>query len=130
MDGATDWHRLSLETLQDRRSGKRVQLVFPIEVSGFDRTGRLFSEKTKTLDISETGCRFLLKTPLVGGDVIAIRSITKTDSSPAVRKAVLFQVMWASREENAWAVGALKLQAEKIWRVAFPPSTSSEPSAR
>ena len=51
----TEWELLSREVMQDRRKGKRVCLTFPIEVSGFDRSGRLFSERTVTQDISEAG---------------------------------------------------------------------------
>ena len=47
-DSLTDWNELVNEITVDRRSGKRLRLNFSIEITGFDRTGRFFTERTKT----------------------------------------------------------------------------------
>ncbi len=127
---AVDWHSLSVEATQDRRRGKRVQLTYPIEISGFDHSGRLFSEKTKTQDISETGCRFVLRTPLARGDVVAIKIVSQSDEALPSTKALLFQIAWVRRQGDGWMAGALKLQPDKLWRVAFPPNNLPDPAAR
>jgi len=129
MEPLTDWDKLSQEAQQDRRRGKRVPLTFPIEVSGFDRTARLFSERTKTSDISEVGCRFQVKTPLSRGDVVAIKLLTRGNEQSPTSKALLFQIAWVQRDPDGWTVGALKLQPENIWHVAFPPTNQPKSAA-
>ncbi len=122
MENLTEWEELSQAVMEDRRKGKRVPLAFLIEVSGFDRTGRHFSETTKTSDISEAGCSFRIKAQLEPGDVVAIQLITSKNGQAPASKALLFQIAWARPEPDGWAMGALKLQPENIWHMAFPPS--------
>jgi hypothetical protein len=123
----TDWEALSLEVMQDRRKGKRVPLAFPIEVSGFDRTGHLFAERTMTSNISKNGCGFLVKTPLHRGDVVAIKLIGRQDGHSPASKPLLFQIMWSTRTAAGWRAGALRLQPEGLWPVAFPASNQLIP---
>jgi hypothetical protein len=129
MENVTDWAELSKLAMQDRRKGKRVPLAFPIEVSGFDRNGRHFSEATKTCDISEAGCRFGIKAQLKPGDVVAIKLITRGNGLTPASKALLFQIAWVKPEPEGWAAGALKLQPENIWHMSFPPGKQSKPSS-
>src|SRR5713226_2833225 len=118
---STDWEALSEEASQDRRKGKRIPLSYRIEVTGFDRAGRLFAEHTTTSNISEEGCRFVVKTPLQRGDVVAIKLMSREPSLPPQNRSLLFQVAWIAREQDGWAVGALKLQPENIWHTACHP---------
>jgi len=124
----TEWEALSQEVMQDRRRCKRVPLAFPIEASGFNRMGRLFTECTTTSDISETGCRFQLKTQVSPGDVVAIKLSSRRNHSPA-SKPLLFQVIWVAGEEEGWSVGALQLQRENLWHMAFPLSNQPKRSS-
>lgn len=39
-----------------RRRSERVSIAFPVEVTGIDRTGKRFFEKTKTMTVSRYGC--------------------------------------------------------------------------
>ena len=129
MESLTDWELLSREVQRDRRKGKRVPLAFPIEVSGFDPTARLFTERTKTTDISEMGCRFRMKAEVSRGDVVAIKLLGRRDDDEPASKPLLFQVAWVRRDPEGWIVGALKLQPEKIWRVVFPQPNQPKPTA-
>ncbi len=121
MEPLNNWEVLSREVKADRRRGKRVHLTFPIEVSGFDRTGKMFCERTVTLDISEAGCRILLKSEVNRGDVVAIKLLGRFETSKPPARPLQFQIVWTDREDGAWLAGALKLQPEEIWRVHFPP---------
>ncbi len=121
METLTDWELLSREVMQDRRKGKRVCLNFPIEVSGFDRSGRLFSERTVTQDISEAGCRFKLKTKAERGDVVAVKLLSRRERPGPPARPLLFQIVWIKRDAEAWIAGALKLQPEDLWHMDFPP---------
>ncbi len=116
----TDWEKLIEEVQGERRQHKRVVLAFPVEVSGFDRDRRLFCERTFTQDISYTGCRILLKTQVARGDVLAIRLLERGKEGAASERPLLFNVIWAARNNEGWLVGALMLQQEKFWRVDFP----------
>lgn len=129
MEAQTDWDKLSREVQQDRRRGKRVPLTFSIEVSGFDPTARLFSERTKTSDISEVGCRFRVKTPLSRGDVVAIKLLSRGNEQSPAGKPLLFQIVWVRHDPDGWTVGALKLQPENIWHVTFPPTNQPKSAA-
>lgn len=125
---AVEWEELSQEAMQDRRKCRRVPLAFPIEVMGFDPTGRLFSEMTSTSDISETGCRFLLKTQVEPGAVVAIKLLSRRKDTFPPSKPLLFQIIWVAREADGCTVGAAQLQGENLWPMAFPPNKQPKAS--
>lgn len=129
MENLTGWTELTKLVMEDRRKGKRVPLAFPIEVSGFDRNGRHFSETTKTFDISEAGCRFHIKERLEPCDVVAIKLITRGNGLAPASKALLFQIAWVKPETDGWMAGALKLQSENIWHMSFPPRDQPKASS-
>ncbi len=126
MDPVSDWEALSKEFNLDRRSGKRVHLRYPIEVSGFTRAGTLFAEFTQTMDISESGCRFTLKEPVRRNDVVAIKLLRRHGDPDVMSRAELFQIVWRERGGTHWYVGALKLRDERFWEVSFPPKLPPE----
>jgi hypothetical protein len=122
----TNWDELVDEVSRDRRSGKRLQLSFVIEITGFDRTGRLFTERTKTVDISEFGCRFDLHTPVKTGNVVALRLLPPSKESLPKGKPSLFEVMWSVSQRGGWTVGTRKVQNDEMWNVVtFPPTDKS-----
>ncbi|HYB61917.1 MAG TPA: PilZ domain-containing protein [Methylomirabilota bacterium] len=127
MNVVTDWETLSREVTRDRRKGKRVNLRFPIEVSGFNPQGVLFAENTETTDISEAGCRFALKESVARGDVVAVKLRNRRGENRDAAQAELFQVIWRARDGEFWLVGALKLRNDKFWEVSFPPKNPPEP---
>jgi hypothetical protein len=130
-DSLTNWKELVDEISEDRRSGKRIRLNFSIEITGFDRAGRLFVERTRTQDISEIGCRFDLLTPVERGNVIAIKLLPPGKAALPEEKPLLFEIMWTAARAIGLTVGARKLQDDKIWKVTFPPANqSSEPPAK
>ena len=129
MKAETNWEELSAEASRDRRREKRIPLVFPIEVSGFDRNGRFFSERTVTADVSENGCRFQLKTQVERGAVLAIKLISRQTNRPQPERPLLFEVARVAEEKNGWILGAAKLQPESLWCIAFPPQKQQSPVA-
>lgn len=120
MRATTDWKHLSEEASKDRRRERRIRLTFPIEVSGFDRSGRYFSERTLTSDVSQSGCRFHLKSEVECSTVVAIKLVTRETGMPRSGRPLLFQVVRAACEKDGWSVGASSLQPENLWCVAFP----------
>jgi PilZ domain len=129
MKAETDWEELSAEASRDRRREKRIPLVFPIEVSGFDKNGRFFSERTVTADVSESGCRFQLKTEVERGAVLAIRLASQHARRQLPERPLLFKVARVAEEKSCWTLGASKLQPESLWCIAFPPQKQQAPVA-
>ena len=103
----------------ERRREVRADLKFPVEVCGFDRSGRFFSEKTATSDISDGGCKLHVRTEVDKGSVLAIRIITRRFGLEVDARPMLFLVNWICAATNGWDVGVAKLQPGKIWNVSF-----------
>lgn len=51
---------------------ERFALQLFIEVCGFDRGGRFFTERSETCDVSDGGCKFYLRTEVDRGAVVAL----------------------------------------------------------
>jgi hypothetical protein len=125
----TDWEFIARETVSNRRRGKRVNLRYPVEVTGFDRAGKLFCENTVTTNVSATGCRVELKENVERGNTVAIKMLVKNSAPDApVSKPQMFQIIWRARKNNVWVVGALKMTGDKFWQVDFPPQPQAASS--
>ena len=116
----TDWEILAQQTVDERRKEKRVNLRFPVQVSGFTTTGKLFCKNTYTTDISATGCRVVLDEVVERGDMIGLKLLIKAEAGVPIIKPQMFQILWRARKDNVWMVGALKLTEDKFWQVEFP----------
>lgn len=110
--------------VHDRRRGKRLFLNYSVEISGVDEEGRTFVERTRTEDISETGCRFHTQVLLRSGDRIEIKVVPPGGQNFAAEPAQQFEVMWVEEKEKGWSIGARKCIKGKIWKVTFPPPKS------
>ena len=117
------WDPLRIMASLDRRAEKRVPLVFPIRIQGLAPGEGYFAELTFTLDVSQSGCRFAARTGLFRGCVVAI-SVAPRDGSESPSEKALYEVMWASRREDGWEVGARRLEKKNIWNVAFPEAAT------
>jgi hypothetical protein len=113
------WDPLRVLASLERRSEKRIPLVFPIRVQGLAPDDGFFSELTFTLDVSENGCRFATQNQLFRGCVVAIAVAPREEGDPPGEKA-LYEVAWASRRDEGWEVGARRLEKKNIWGVTFP----------
>jgi hypothetical protein len=107
-------------TAADRRREKRVNLTFSITISTFSRNADLITERTKTLDISEYGCRFATNLPLERGNVVAIALLGPDEKNIAQEKLGRFEVMWTTEQPNVRIVGARQTEGDSIWDVSFP----------
>src|SRR6202789_358794 len=76
---------------------ERIASQLSIEVCGFDRCGRFFTERSETCDVSDAGCKFYLRTEVEREAVVALRVITRSDRRGSVAAAVLFQVAHMER---------------------------------
>jgi hypothetical protein len=94
-----------------RRDGRHIPSAFPIEVIGFDPSGRLFTQRGAAREINDSHCRLELSAGTKPGDVVAIRLLTCSRAHPATKKPLLFEILWTEREGNAWIAGARILKA-------------------
>lgn len=104
----------------ERRREPRVPLSLPIGVSGFDRDGRFFTERTSTFDVSKLGCRFPLHAEMGKDSVVAIRVVHRGNGMDADSPPVLFRLAWVRQSEHGWTLGAEQLQPDRPWSVHFP----------
>lgn len=118
-DSMPHWNPLRVLASLNRRSEKRVPLVFPIRIEGLSQKEGFFSELTFTVDVSENGCRFGTCQRLHRGCVVAI-SLSPRDGRGARPEKALYEVAWANRRDGGWEVGARRLEKKNIWGLAFP----------
>lgn len=116
----TNWGELTTESSRERRHQPRLNVKYPIEVSGFNRCGRYFTESTFTLDVSDGGCKFHLANEVEKGSVVAIRVITRSHGQETDSRPVLFHVNWFQALPNGWILGVSKLQAGAAWCASIP----------
>jgi PilZ domain len=109
----------------DRRKAKRLFLNFSVELSGVDQEGQPFLERTKTEDISDTGCRLLTTIPVKCGDLLDIRLTTAEGTRLPEESALQFEIMWVHPTKSGWSIGTRQIQDGKIWKVSFPPPRAS-----
>jgi hypothetical protein len=105
---------------RDRRKGPRIVLEYPVEIVGFDHSGRIFSENTTTRNVSEDGCQIECGSWLEPGDLLTLR---RRDHSPESDRPQLFQVAWTRSEGFGLLIGAKKIQQRRIWDLHFPPGS-------
>jgi hypothetical protein len=104
----------ALAELSSQRA-ERFALQLSIEVCGLDRSGRFFTERSETCDVSDGGCKFYLRTEVDCEAVVALRVIERYDQRGNGATPVLFQVAHMERGSSGWTLGALKLRAEDSW---------------
>lgn len=105
----------------ERRQTKRIPLALQIEVSGREGKRGAFRDRTVTIDVSESGCRFRLDRELKRGDELVI-VCEKGDGSLPENQPTLFHVVWAAPYEDGSLIGAMQLQHESVWPAALMAS--------
>ena len=113
------WDPLRALANQNRRMEKRLPLVVPIRVHGLGLANQYFSERTFTLDVSERGCRFTLRTELQPGMVVGI-SLTSPNPGEQSDGKAMYEIAWVVQRKEGWEVGARRKDRKNIWGVTFP----------
>jgi hypothetical protein len=120
---STAFGETSFEPRALKRESRRV-LSRTIEVSGFDRNGRFFSERTLTSDISDNGCKFNLQTEVDRHSALAIRVIHRRHGLELDSRPVLFEVARMEPQPGGWTMGASLMQPIGPWWVEVPDHTN------
>lgn len=107
----------------DRRVEWRESRRVAVEVSGFDTRGRFFTERTSTVDVSDSGCCFLLNAEVEKNSAVSVRVIRRRNGLMLDDPPVLFRVVWTHLiypGRPKWTVAGAKLQPVHLWTVGFP----------
>lgn len=64
---------------------------------------------------SDNGCAFGLHTEVDKDSVVAIRPIKQLKNAPCEVRRVLFRVARVKQTEEAWTLGAAKLDQDTLW---------------
>jgi hypothetical protein len=96
----------------------RIGLRFSIQVSGFDRFGKYFSERSETTNVSRNGCKFRVHTEIKPDSVVAIR-VVRSKEPNGESAPILFHVSRTEPVRDGWSVGAAKLLDGDPWSVDF-----------
>jgi hypothetical protein len=113
---------------QPRRE-QRVASVFRIEVCGFNRDGRFFTERTLTSNVSDGGCQFSLRVEVEKDSVVALRVIEQRNGRELDSRPVLFQVERIVPQARGWTLGVSKLQPVPVWGVEAAPAILLAPAS-
>lgn len=97
----------------NRRREPRLPLTFPIEVSGFDRLGRFFTEQSSCFDVGAESCAFRLHVDVEEESVLAIRSFHWQNNNVLDSRPMLFQVARIEKSDDDWVVASVRLQHEQ-----------------
>ena len=115
----TPSEEMAIEARARKRESRRA-LSHTIEVCGFDRNGRFFSERTLTTNISDSGCQFELHTEVERQSALAIRVIHRRHGQEIDSRPVLFEVARMEPQPGGWTMGASLLQPIGPWWVEMP----------
>jgi hypothetical protein len=113
---------------QPRRE-QRIASAFRVEVCGFNRYGRFFTERTLTSNISDGGCQLSLRVEVEKDSVVALRVIERRNGCELDSRPVLFQVERMVPQASGWTLGVSKLQPVPIWGVETAPSALLAPAS-
>ncbi|MDE3171157.1 MAG: hypothetical protein KGL75_13520 [Acidobacteriota bacterium] len=110
---------LPFERRREWRESRRVA----IEVSGFDLHHRFFTERTSTLDVSPSGCCFLLQTEVAPASGISVRVVGRRNGLIVDDPPVLLRVAWVKQSHPGWpkwTVAAMSIQPLHMQGAGFP----------
>ncbi|MCU1341709.1 MAG: hypothetical protein JWN92_1132 [Candidatus Acidoferrum typicum] len=108
-----------------RRREDPIAVNIPAEITGIDRSGRLFSEQTFVKDVTDIGCHFETRTRLQCGDIAAVKPLEPGEKIMTNEQYQFFEVMWAANHGSRCTVGTRRLQGEKLANAKFPPPNYS-----
>lgn len=100
------------------RKEPRFTFCFQIQVRGLDSEMGMFLEHTNTADISKSGCRFTLQTPVERGSLIDIAVLG--EDGRLLPDRALYSVVWCRAAGNVYEVGVKLVDGPNLWNIQFP----------
>jgi hypothetical protein len=112
---ATHFTEVNLEARTYPRREQRIVSAFRVEICGFNRHGRYFTERTLTSNVSDSGCQFYLRIEVEEKSVVALRVIGHVHGCEIDSRPTLFQVERIEPRAPGWTLGVSKLQPVPVW---------------
>jgi hypothetical protein len=107
---------------REPRRERRITSAFRVEVCGFNRYGRFFTERTLTLNISDGGCQLSLQVEVEKDSILALRVIEHRNGCELNFRPALFQVERMVPQASGWTLGVSKLQPVPVWGAETAPT--------
>lgn len=103
------------EHARQQRCEQRIACAFRIEVCGFNRQWRFFTERTLTSNISDGGCQLSLHAEVEKDSIVALRVIERRNGCELHSRPVLFQAERMVPQASGWTLGVSKQQPVPVW---------------
>jgi hypothetical protein len=98
----------------ERRADKRFLLHTWVQITGIDKSGRQFMERSRLEDIGDNGCRFSLQGAVHEGSIIGVMPLGQDGESLVDEFRRLFVVIWIKRKGKCVTVGARSLREDEL----------------
>jgi hypothetical protein len=109
----------------DRRADPRLLMHTQVEISGIDKAGRQFAERSSLEDVGDAGCRFWLRNSVQAGTAVGVQPLGPGGEKFQGECSRLFLVIWVKWRGDRWMVGTRCLSEEELSGVGLPASDSS-----
>jgi hypothetical protein len=87
-----------------------LSIEMPIEVSGFDRSGRFFTQRAVIREVTRTGCRFQLAIEIDRDSLLAIRAMARGTGFTNSATPLLFHAASIEKEKDGWVLTAVAVE--------------------
>ncbi len=111
------------EPWRSERRERRSPLSILLRVYGFSAGGRIFSELTRTLNVSRSGCCLRLHTEPLREGTLALQIVPREDPLHLGARQLLYQTIWLRKQGDGWEVGLSALGQEDLLQAAFSAQT-------
>ena len=100
--------------VESRRRSQHVAMAIEVKVTGYNADGKLFSEKTHTVEISALGGSVLLRTPVKKEQRLVLLNLQTHVTVECI-------VVHSEFREDRWRVGvAFAVPNQPYWPIFFP----------
>jgi hypothetical protein len=98
----------------ERRGDKRFLLHTWVQITGIDKSGLQFVERSRLEDIGDSGCRFSLRGAVPEGSVIGVMPLDQNGETLVNEFLRLFVVIRVKRKGKRVTVGARSLREDEL----------------
>jgi hypothetical protein len=110
---------------EERRADKRLLLHSWVQITGIDKAGQQFSERSRLEDVGDSGCRFTLPGAVQEGCVVGIMPLDQEGEALPDEFPRLFVVIWVKRKGNRLTIGARSLREDELSDGGSPTNFSA-----
>lgn len=109
----------------DRRADPRLLMHTRVQISGIDKGGLQFTERSSLEDAGDAGCRFSLRNTVPGGAIVGVEPLGSDGEKLSDEYSRLFVVIWVKWRGDRWMVGMRCLTEDELSGAGLPAGDSS-----